>query len=534
MKFHVLPDSVREVPSPDSFTYPFSYEPHPLSIAAASEVRSYVESQSQWSEELSQGKMLGVLVVEKKGERGFLAAFSGTLGGKTLQEYFVPPVFDLMCPGCYFQEEQERISELNRRINGLEVQMQPSPLHLVAEQEIEEARKKMTEAKLRRHQLRITLSAEELEEKEPEMIRESQFLKAQLKRIESSWKKRLEEADHPLLVLQAEVKRLQAERQQRSQDLQQWLFSQYVFLNARGERKTLAEIFPSGQIPSGAGDCCAPKLLQAAYLEGMRPLCMAEFWMGSSPKDEVRLEGNYYPACRSKCRPILGHMLQGLSVDPNPLLQGHQELESRLEILWQDCQIAVVAKPSGMLSVPGLDDLPSVFSSMKSRFPDAEGPLIVHRLDMDTSGVMVVALTPEAYGSLQRQFLRHEIKKKYLAWLECPMVSGQEGDISLPLRPDLADRPRQLVDQEHGKSAITHYLVLENRKGHALVALWPQTGRTHQLRVHCAHPLGLNNPIVGDRLYGKPAERLMLHAQEVEFTHPTDGKAMKFVLPIEF
>ena len=534
MKFHVLPDSVREVHSPDSFTYPFSYEPHPLSIAAASEVRSYVESQSQWSEELSQGKMLGVLVVEKKGERGFLAAFSGTLGGKTLQEYFVPPVFDLMCPGCYFQEEQERISELNRLINGLKVQMQPSPLHLVAEQEIEEARKKMTEAKLRRHQLRITLSAEELEEKEPEMIRESQFLKAQLKRIESSWKKRLEEADHPLLVLQAEVKRLQAERQQRSQDLQQWLFSQYVFLNARGERKTLAEIFPSGQIPSGAGDCCAPKLLQAAYLEGMRPLCMAEFWMGASPKDEVRLEGNYYPTCRSKCRPILGHMLQGLSVDPNPLLQGHQELESRLEILWQDCQIAVVAKPSGMLSVPGLDDLPSVFSSMKSRFPDAEGPLIVHRLDMDTSGVMVVALTPEAYGSLQRQFLRHEIKKKYLAWLECPMVSGQEGDISLPLRPDLADRPRQLVDQEHGKSAITHYRVLENRKGHALVALWPQTGRTHQLRVHCAHPLGLNNPIVGDRLYGKPAERLMLHAQEVEFTHPTDGKAMKFVLPIEF
>ncbi|MBQ2186103.1 MAG: RluA family pseudouridine synthase, partial [Bacteroidaceae bacterium] len=156
------------------------------------------------------------------------------------------------------------------------------------------------------------------------------------------------------------------------------------------------------------------------------------------------------------------------------------------------------------------------------------------RLDMDTSGVMVVALTPEAYGSLQRQFLRHEIKKKYLAWLECPMVSGQEGDISLPLRPDLADRPRQLVDQEHGKSAITHYRVLENRKGHALVALWPQTGRTHQLRVHCAHPLGLNNPIVGDRLYGKPAERLMLHAQEVEFTHPTDGKAMKFVLPLEF
>lgn len=534
MMLHVLPDSVHQIPSPDSFTYPFCYEPHPLCVAAASEVRSYLKSQLQWSEELSLGKMLGVLVVEKEGERGFLAAFSGTLGGKTLQEYFVPPVFDLMNPGCFFQQEQQRISELNRQIKKLETQIQPSPLHQVAEQEIADARKKMIQAKNRRDQLRLSLSVEELKKKEPEMIRESQFLKAQLKRIEHSWKKRLEEADRPAFALQAEIKCLQAERQQRSQDLQQWLFSQYAFLNAKGERKTLPEIFLSCPIPSGAGDCCAPKLLQAAYVNGMHPLCMAEFWMGVSPKDEVRVEGHYYPACRSKCRPILGHMLQGLSVDSNPLLEGHQELQSQLEILWQDSQIAVVCKPSGMLSVPGLDDLPSVFSSMKSRFPDADGPLIVHRLDMDTSGLMVIALTAHAYENLQQQFFRHKIKKKYVALLERPMVVGQEGDISLPLRPDFSDRPRQMVDQKHGKSAMTHYRVLENRKSHAFVALWPQTGRTHQLRVHCAHPLGLNNPIVGDRLYGKPNERLMLHAQELEFQHPADSKSMKFVLPMIF
>lgn len=534
MMMHVLPDSVHETPSPNSFTYPFCYEPHPLCVAAASEVRSYLRSQLQWSDELSQGKMLGILVVEKESERGFLAAFSGTLGGKTLQEYFVPPVFDLMNPGCYFQQEQQRISELNRQIKELETQIQPSSLHQVAEQEIAEAKKKMIQAKNRRDQLRLSLSKEELKKKEPEMIRESQFLKAQLKRIERSWKDRLEEADRPAFALKAEIKRLQAERQQRSQDLQQWLFSQYAFLNAKGERKTLPEIFLSCQIPSGAGDCCAPKLLQAAYKNGMHPLCMAEFWVGVSPKDEVRVEGHYYPACRSKCRPILGHMLQGLSVDSNPLLEGHQELQSQLEILWQDSQIAVVCKPSGMLSVPGLDDLPSVLSSMKSRFPDADGPLIVHRLDMDTSGLMVIALTSHAYENLQQQFFRHKIKKKYVALLERTMVVGQEGDISLPLRPDFSDRPRQMVDQQHGKSAMTHYRVLENKKGHAFVELWPQTGRTHQLRVHCAHPLGLNNPIVGDRLYGKISERLMLHAQELEFQHPTDGKSMKFVLPMMF
>ena len=534
MMFHVLPDYVRGIPSPSSFTYPFCYEPHPLCVAAVFEVRSYLESQLEWKDELSQGKMMGVLVVEKESERGFLAAFSGTLGGKTLQKYFVPPVFDLMSPGCYFQEEQNRITELNHQINALETQIRPSPLHQVAEQEVAEARRKMIEAKNRRDQLRLTLSAEELNEQEPAMIRESQFLKAQLKRLERSWKQRLEEVDCPLIALQAKIKNLQMERQERSQALQQWLFSQYGFLNAKGVCKTLPEIFLSCQIPSGAGDCCAPKLLQAAYLNGMHPLCMAEFWVGASPKDEVRLDGHYYPACRSKCRPILGHMLKGLAVDPNPLLQGHQELQSRLEIIWQDSQIAVVSKPSGMLSVPGLDDLPSVQTTMKSRFSEAEGPLVVHRLDMDTSGLMVIALTFSAYEHLQQQFLRHRIKKKYVALLEHPMTIGQEGDISLPLRPDFSDRPRQLVDQEHGKSATTHYRVLENKEKHALVALWPQTGRTHQLRVHCAHPLGLNNPIVGDRLYGKPSERLMLQAQELEFQHPTDDRAMKFVLPMMF
>ncbi len=534
MTIHPLPPSVSGIPSPASFTFPFAYEPHPLCVAAADEVRGYLATQTQWAEELSKGKMLGVLVVESKSQRGFIAAFSGTLGAQTLQSYFVPPVFDLMEPGSYFQQEQNCITQINHRILDLESQMHPSPLHQVAEHEIAEARRKMTEAKFRRHRLRNTLSDEELRKQEPIMIRESQFLRAELKRLERNWEKRLLEADAPLFALKNQVDRLQTERQQRSQELQQWLFSQYRFLDATGEEKTLPEIFLSTPIPSGAGDCCAPKLLQAAYQNELRPICMAEFWMGASPKDEVREEGHYYPACRSKCRPILGHMLRGLTVDPNPLLQGHQELLSRMEVIWQDEQIAVISKPSGMLSVPGSDDLPSVFSLMKSMFPEAEGPLIVHRLDMDTSGLMVIALSTLSYKCLQLQFLHHQVRKRYVALLEHPMEVGQEGDICLPLRPDVNDRPRQLVDSEHGKRAETHYKVLENRSGHALVSLWPQTGRTHQLRIHCAHPLGLQNPIVGDRLYGSSASRLMLQAQEIAFVHPISGKPLHFTLPFEF
>ena len=318
-------------------------------------------------------------------------------------------------------------------------------------------------------------------------------------------------------AIRNKIHALQTEREERSQALQKWLFRQVELLNALGQRKNLLDIFSPHIPPSGAGDCCAPKLLQYAYANGLQPLCMAEFWVGASPVGEIRTEGHYYPACRSKCLPILNHMLQGLQVDENPLLDSHLELASHLRILWQDAGMVVMSKPAGMLSVPGKDDLPSVWSVMKSRFPDATGPMIVHRLDMDTSGLMVVALTEENYRHLQTLFAEHKVEKTYVALLQKPMTVGQQGTISLPLRPDYTDRPRQMVDFDHGRQAVTNYRVVDNTDGHALVMLRPLTGRTHQLRVHCAHSQGLNNPILGDRLYGMPASRLMLHACRLRF-----------------
>ena len=321
---------------------------------------------------------------------------------------------------------------------------------------------------------------------------------------------------------------------QMSQELQLWLFHQYQLLNARGETKDLVDIWQSYYSreklrrkfplpPGGTGDCCAPKLLQYAYQHGLKPVCMAEFWWGAPTKEEVRQHLNFYPACRGKCKPILTWMLQGLDVDPNPETLGLQRME--IPTVYEDDALLVVDKPSGMLSVPGRIEDYSVETVMHERYPDS---IVAHRLDMGTSGLLIVAKNGDAYRILQQQFIRHEVRKKYIALLEHP---GQDtGVISLPLRPDPMNRPRQVVDTDHGKRAVTRYEYIGDR----LVALWPETGRTHQLRIHCAHPDGLSTPIVGDELYGTRGQRLCLHAAEIWFRHPVSGDEMHIKSEIPF
>ena len=334
-----------------------------------------------------------------------------------------------------------------------------------------------------------------------------------------------------------------------SQDLQMWLFHQYQFLNARGEVRDLVDIWQDYYArpklrekyplpPGGTGDCCAPKLLQYAYQQGLKPVCMAEFWWGATTKTELRHHLNYYPACRGKCKPILTWMLQGLDVDPDPESLGFQRME--LKTVYEDDWLLVVDKPSGMLSMPGRIEDYSVATVMQQRYP---GSLIAHRLDMGTSGLLIVAKSLEVYRPLQEQFVKHQVRKKYVAMLEeTAATNPAKGRISLPLRPDPMNRPRQVVDLEHGKRAVTDYEFLSDiplsregsGEGLSLVALYPQTGRTHQLRIHCAHPDGLGRPIVGDELYGTKGERLMLHAAEIWFRHPVTGEEMHLVSPPPF
>ena len=596
------------IPSPRQFTYPFCYDVDPLAEAASLELQRYIADADLMSTEKGCGKMFGVLVVEYEDEsgslqRGFLAAYSGLLGGRNDWPYFVPPVFDAQQPDGHFKRTEREISAINREIAAIE--HDPEYLQSVAQHEqtkkrlqaeVDAFKAEVDAAKVRRDARRK--SGEPLsEEEQAEMIRESQFMKAELRRR----RKAMEQAESTLNTQHSTfLKSLQRKRKQMSDELQRWLFSAYRMLNAKGEERDLIDIFREythAMPPAGAGDCCAPKLLQYAYLHHLRPVCMAEFWWGESPASEIRHHLHYYPACRSKCLPILTHMLKGLDVAPNPLAQKRHTAEPR--VLYADEYIMVVDKPAGMLSVPGkAESVRSEFSdsaniSVEEYFANLQLPTnsqftteqftigeadnsklkiqnskflkAAHRLDMDTSGLLVLARTEEAYVELQRQFASRETVKRYEAVLSgvptqnsklktqnsSTQPSGCLEAISLPLIADINDRPRQRVDMEHGKPALTLYNIVEVRavdantavayttkkvdKRRTLIHLYPKTGRTHQLRVHCAHPLGLACPILGDPLYGiERADRMYLHAAELTFRHPVTGETMHFLSPSGF
>lgn len=543
MMLHRFTTSITDIPLPERFTYPFCYTPHPLCILAAKEVQSYLTRQTAWKDELRQGKMFGVLIVQTEhGETGYLAAFSGILAGKNLHPFFVPPVYDLLQPQGFFKIEEENISSINRNIRQLENDKAYAALSAElartiqsAENILATAKAQLKEAKTAREQRRKEkeLNAQE----EAELIRESQFQKAEYKRLERSWKARITTLQTQTEDWERRISALKSERKTRSAALQQKLFEQFGMLNYRGEVKNLCEIF--GQTvhktpPAGAGECAAPKLLQQAYLHGWKPIAMAEFWWGDSPKTEIRHHGHYYPACKGKCEPILQHMLQGLQVEENPMLKRMQVPSQNLEIVYEDPWLSVINKPAGMLSVPGKEDAVSVYSLMREQYPEADGLLTVHRLDMATSGLMLIAKTKRVHQNLQAQFKNRLVRKRYVALLE-GIVPKDKGTVDLPLCLNPLDRPRQMVHTEHGKPAITDYQVLERLDGkRTRIAFYPRTGRTHQLRIHAAHPLGLHCPIIGDELYGEKADRLYLHAEYLEFTHPITGETVRITKEAEF
>ena len=401
-----------------------------------------------------------------------------------------------------------------------------------SQEALAKAKDEMKRAKLLREEKRGKgISPEE----EAQLIKESQFQKAEYKRLEKRLKLQGEELKASLSVFENQIQILKHERKIRSAALQHRLFEKFQMLNARNEIKDLCQIFlntPQGTPPAGAGECALPKLLQYAYLHNLHPLAMGEFWVGKSPKDELRREGHFYPSCKNKCEPILKHMLTGLQVEPNPLEKNHWET-CELETVYEDKWLVVVNKPCGMLSAPGKLTSVSVYTLLREKYPDADGPLIVHRLDMATSGLLLAAKTKTVHQTLQTMFATRQVQKCYIAMLE-GIVKEDEGVIDLPVCPDYANRPRQMVHSEYGKAAITRYKVLGRKDGKTRIAFYPLTGRTHQLRVHAAHPDGLNCPIIGDELYGKKADRLYLHASELSFEHPATGQLITFCKEAEF
>jgi len=467
---HNIPTIAENETSPLQFTYPFCYEPHPLCVAAAEEVKK--DLKLRFPSLQTSGKMFGVLVVDTPEGRKYISAFSGILEGSYHHEGFVPPILDIQDPDGYFRKEEIEISKINTTIKSLNIDNDKD-----------------------------------------------------------------------------QIEALKEERKHRSIALQTWTFAHFEMLNALGVKKDLLEIFKDykapltaeqykqkakptiGIPPAGAGECCAPKLFQIAFIAKWKPVCMAEFWIGPSPKEEIRIEGNYYPSCNNKCKPILSHMLIGLDVEESPIIARNRAVAKDMKVIYSDKDIAVICKPSGMLSVPGKEEAPSVLGVIQEMYPDATGPIIVHRLDMDTSGIMVTALNEDAYKNLQQQFIKHTARKKYIAIIEkTEKVKSMPttGTIDLPLCPNPFDRPRQIVNYEHGKRAITRYEILGETDKGIRIAYWPETGRTHQLRVHSAHPDGMGSPIIGDNLYGIASDRLYLHAEELTLIHPSSGETKTF------
>ncbi len=564
MIFHSIDQALLSgIDFPERMNNPLDYQPHPLCIAVCKELQTYLSEREDWREEIDKGKMFGVLIVENAQPAsgapkiGYLAAYSGQIGGRSDWDDFVPAVFDYLQPDGYFKTHEAEISGINQSIRKLEanthmkeakgliLQLQEERKHTIAAYQ-----EKIKKAKAKRDARREAGSLNP--EEEAEMVKESQFMKAELRRLKKSLSEKTSlETEYE--AYQADILSLKQLRKTLSDALQQWLFSQFRMQNHEGESKDLLEIFrdaalrdyPQATIatsriaalkmvpPAGSGECCEPKLLQYAYSLGYKPLQMAMFWWGESPKEEIRHHLHFYPACNGKCKPILQWMLPASTFEPAAV---DLSLYNKVETLYEDREIAVIHKPEGLLSVPGKDAAqPSVYALMRSKYPEATGPLIVHRLDMSTSGVMMIAKTEFAYHRLQKAFLNHQIQKKYVAIISGKVIP-EKGIISLPLMPDYLDRPRQIVDHELGKEAITEYEVLEPVDDfHLRIALYPKTGRTHQLRVHCAHQEGLNAPILGDPLYGnEKAARLHLHAEEITFEHPLTGKKMTITRKADF
>jgi len=554
--FQYFTTSINNFTLPSRFTFPFYYEPHPLCEIATNEVQNYLQTQTDFEHNfgidpskkgLVIGKMFGVLVVQnQQKEIGYITAVSGKLAGKNIHKKFVPPVYDMLTKDSHFLQEEHVLNSINLTLEVLEnnaeyisLQAQYLSENKKATADVQEKKETLKAAKkdrdLQRKKAKFELTFEAYTTFEKALSTESLEAKYFFNNVNRFWEHTLSAIKEKLSVFTNQIELLKEQRKTKSAALQQYLFEQYQFLNSNKEVKSLSQLFAETSeqnLPAGSGECAAPKLLQYAFSHDLKPIAMAEFWWGQSPNKEIRKHQQFYPACQGKCKPILTHMLAGIELDTNPLLQ-NPAIGKELETIFEDENLMVVYKPSEFLSVPGIHIQDSVYTRIKQQVKNISGPIIVHRLDMATSGLLVLAKNKKAHKDLQSQFINKTVQKRYTALLD-GIVTDNKGTINLPLRVDLDDRPRQLVCYEHGKSAETNWEVIEKKNGKTKIHFYPISGRTHQLRVHASHTLGLSIPIIGDDLYGKKSDRLYLHADTLEFTHPSTKQKMVFQKKAEF
>jgi len=555
LHFQHFKEDISGIQVPDKFTFPFYYEPHPLAVVATRELQEYLENQTDFEHEFGLkrvklknaiGKMFGILVVKKNDNSlGYLAAYSGKLADNSFPDKFVPPIYNMRSEESFYLEGEKKIEKIGEKIERIRKDKTYLSLKKLlkkqtkyVEEDLAIQKNKMRLSKLNRR-LQKKEASTNLDEKKFEILtkkltQESFNDQFYFRELQEYYQYKLKKIKNKILGFEDSINQYIRDRKEISKNLQQTLFEKYQFLNQYKEQKGILDIFhnPLSKPPAGSGDCAAPKLLQYAFQHELTPVVMAEFWWGISPNSEIRKHKNFYPSCQSRCKPILKHMLKGVRMNENLLLK-NLSVKQELKIIFEDDDIIIVNKPPEFLSVPGKEIKDSVYTRIKQQYPSATGPLIVHRLDMSTSGILVLTKTKEANRILQNQFIKRTIKKRYVALLS-GKLSKKKGVITLPLRLDLDDRPRQLVDFKNGKKAKTNWNVITQNDTHTRVHFYPITGRTHQLRVHAAHKDGLNLPIIGDDLYGTKQDRLYLHADFIEFIHPSSQKKMSFTLPSNF
>ncbi|MBA6154967.1 RluA family pseudouridine synthase [Tenacibaculum sp. S7007] len=538
-KFIHFNSDINSISLPDAFDYPYNYTPHTLAKIASDELQEYLKTQSDFSHDFgiknpysndALGKMFGVLVVKNtEGSIGYLAAFSGKIANSTQHKHFVPPVYDVLEKNGFYLKTEENLNRINKQILELEnsIDYQDIKSRYLTTKASHESllTEEQTKVKERRKLRKLEHQQDnQLNINEEFYLREYEvYLKHKIAPVKKEY-----------LGFQNKIEQLKNQRKELSAWVQQEIFKHYIFLNNSNEKQNSLDIFKDStqNIPAGSGDCCAPKLLQYAFLNNLTPICMAEFWWGKPSKTYVRKHLNYYPACTGKCKPILTHMLKGITVNENPLYV-QLKIKKEISIIYEDEFISVINKPHDLLTVSGKEIEDSVHSRMKKKYPEATGPLVVHRLDMSTSGILLIAKNEDTYKALQAQFINRTIHKRYVALLN-GKLSKNNGEIDLPLRVDLEDRPKQLVCYTHGKNAVTKWETIEVKNNKTKVYFYPITGRTHQLRIHAAHSLGLNTSIIGDDLYGQKEDRLYLHAESITFVHPKTKESMNITSPVSF
>ncbi len=539
-----IKSNISSISLPEKFTFPFYYEPHELSVIASIELQNYLENQTDFDHNfglnptqkgLVIGKMFGVLVCQNEvGEIGQLWAFSGKLADSNHHEKFVPTVYDMLDAKGFYKIGEDELNRITADIETLknsdEFKKAFQNLENTKTEAFNDIQNQKNNIKVQKKLRDAIRKSENFNEEELKNVSQQEGIL--LKKMTQFWNYKIEAAQKEFDLINSKIEALKLDRKQKSAALQQRLFAEYAFLNQYGTLKSIGEIF-EGNPPAGAGECAAPKLLHYAFANKLKPIAMAEFWWGKSPNSEIRKHKQFYPACKSKCEPILmQHMLDGLKMEENPF-ENNPAKGKDISVVYDDEYLVLINKPAEFLSVPGKQIKDSVYQRVKDMFPKANGPLIVHRLDMSTSGLMILAKNEDIYKDLQSQFIKRTIKKRYVALLD-GIIEENEGFIDFPLRVDLDDRPRQLVCYEHGKTAQTRWQKIEVKDNKTKVYFYPITGRTHQLRVHASHELGLKTPIVGDDLYGKKANRLHLHAEQLTFVHPISKKEMTFTVEAEF